>query len=263
MYKLIASDLDGTLLNDNKEISISDIESIHKIIDMGYFFCFSTGRPYRTCESFIKALDRDIPLILCNGAIIRTALSNKIIYENPLGYDLFIKICKKYNKVATPIIWADYELYSTRIDEFTDFYTNKLDYDPIVIEPTSLKDKNITKMILLGEHDVLLKIQKEASKLFNDVHFFFSNKCLLEVAKVDVSKDKGLKILAGSLGIGIDECIAVGDEENDLSMLKVAGLPIAVKNSKDSLKEVASYVTTSTNNESPITEIIDKFIFNK
>ena len=84
----------------------------------------------------------------------------------------------------------------------------------------------------------------------------------LEISGEGISKGIGLNILADHYGVSIEECIAIGNDENDISMIQCAGLGVAVQNARDSIKEVADFVTERDNNNGAIGEVIEKFILN-
>ena len=81
MYKLIAVDMDGTLLNDNKEITKPTLFAIHELIKKGYIFCISTGRPYYGVKPYCDLINGDIPLIIYNGAVVRFSQSQKEVFS--------------------------------------------------------------------------------------------------------------------------------------------------------------------------------------
>ena len=105
-YKLIAVDMDGTLLNDNKEINVNTLAGINGMIKKGYVFCLSTGRPYLGVKKYCDLIEGDIPLILYNGAIVTFSKSNNVLLKCNLSIDQSKQILDIINSFnGTFIFW--------------------------------------------------------------------------------------------------------------------------------------------------------------
>ena len=263
MYRLIVSDLDETLLNSSKNVSQKDIDSINSL--QGVRFVVSTGRGYDSISGTLKQIGQynkqDTYSITFNGGLIIENKNNRILYEKGLDFDDVKKVFelgKKYDvcmHVYIKGVSYTYRLY----DNERKYITGVLDYVEID-DIDFLKDVTIMK-ILYGNEDFkyLENIRREIN-LENEFEICYSANRYLEFNPKGINKGSGLMKLADILGIDITECIAIGDSSNDLSMIKTAGLGVAVSNAVDLIKQNADIVLESDHNNSPISEVIKRFI---
>ena len=131
-------------------------------------------------------------------------------------------------------------------------------FTPIII------GKEIVKAIYMNtDYDYLKKIQAQITDLTGDMDVSFSSNRYMEFNRKGVSKGKGLHKLADLLGVDIKDTIAIGDNYNDLSMIKEAGLGIGVANTVEAMKKECDYITKADCDHSAIAEVINRFIFNE
>lgn len=264
---MIACDLDGTLLEHNKKISKANKEAIKAYRDKGYKFVIATGRGNNCLDKFVNELeinhlDNEYMIVL-NGALI-TDTNGNIIIEHPIEFDNVLKaldIFKKYD--AGFEVYTMDKCYSYNSSFYRKVFTKVVFKIDELTEDVlySLKDQNIYKMgVLSNNYDYLKKIEKEIPQDFKDLfEITYSGGCYLEMNKKGVSKGQGLLDLANYLGYKKEETLAIGDSANDIKMIEMAGLGIAVKNAEAEVKEVAKYITNNDNMHSAIKEVIDKF----
>lgn len=261
MYKLLLLDLDDTLLDSKGKISEENINAIRAASEKGCHVVICSGRSNMSLKKFNDQLKINDYTIGYNGGIIYK--DDNIItchyIDKKLVHDI-ISHCKNYN---TGILM--YQHGEAWIDDYNIY--NKQYCERSVLTPHIVDDlldnltDEINKVILLGLRHDLDKVIKELPKdIFERCCTFFSHEYLFEFNPLNVTKGTALKELADILDIPVSETIAVGDNENDLPMIKEAGLGIAVKNAIPILKENAGYVTENDCNNSPISEIINKFI---
>ena len=273
-YKLVVSDLDGTLLV-NSHLPEFNLNSIKKIREKGVKFCIATGRTIQSTRYILKELDsynkENEYSILFNGCTIIENKDNKILYFKGIEYEIankLFEIGKKYNvmllvyTIDACYVWKSYENEVKRqekLDEKLTFMTDlNIDF---------IKEKKIpvTKIIFGSEDNkYLLEIKKELDKIFkDDVSVSFSSEVYLEINSNNVNKGIALEWLSNYLKININETIAIGDNNNDLSMIEKAGLGICVKNAIDNIKSKAKYVTEKKFDEGAVKEVLDKFILSE
>ncbi len=273
-YKLVVSDLDGTLLV-NSHLPEFNLNSIKKIREKGVKFCIATGRTIQSTRYILKELDsynkENEYSILFNGCTIIENKDNKILYFKGIEYEIANKIFeigKKYNvmllvyTIDACYVWKSYENEVKRqekLDEKLTFMTDlNIDF---------IKEKKIpvTKIIFGSEDNkYLLEIKKELDKIFkDDISISFSSEVYLEINSNNVNKGIALEWLSNYLKININETIAIGDNNNDLSMIEKAGLGICVKNAIDNIKSKAKYVTEKKFDEGAVKEVLDKFILSE
>jgi Cof subfamily protein (haloacid dehalogenase superfamily) len=255
-YKLIVTDMDGTLLSDHKEIPKENKEALKKAKKIGIKVAIATGRIYTSARYYSNLLELDTPIIACNGAIIREEKTNNTLYENTIHQDDCKKvanICEKFGMY--------YHFYNDR-----GFYCKELKYsslkyskwnetqteenrlniqimdDPIeYIENTD----NILKFVVIDDDlDKLNKVKNELKKIDNiEVSKSWHNN--IEVMNKGVSKGEAVKKLAEYFGVKQEEIITFGDNFNDLSMIEYAGMGVAMGNSEDKVKKQANFITDS------------------
>lgn len=267
-YKLIALDMDGTLLNGELQLSNRTKDAINAVNKKGVNVVLSTGRMLSSAQVYARELELDNYIIASNGAVIVDGSEN-IIYSKNINLDkleVIMDIGKFYD-----VYYHFYDsntLYTDNyVKEIVDFYNNRdsrIDYKVIrdtkeIYEIDNLKaykfifiDNDINKLDRIKEDLVEIPEITITKSWINNV----------EVMDKDTSKGLGLKFLCNKLNISKEEVIAVGDNENDLSMIKYAGLGVAMGNAEEKIKKQADFITTS-NNEDGVAEVIDKFILKR
>jgi len=261
-YKLIAADIDGTLVNSKREITPKTKEKIHEAIERGVIFTICSGRPVQGVQLITKQLEADIPVITYNGAMVITGESRKIIYSCTMRREDAIQVEKLGRERNTTIaVWADNQLYVNRMDERAAKYSELSGTPPIKYENIEeLIGKGINKILWYDEVERINEFQKELQgKLSSTVNFHTSQPFFLEFVDVNASKAIALEKLGEYYGIKREEMIAIGDGFNDLSMIEYAGLGVAMENAPSEIKEAADFVTLS-NEDDGVAYVIEKFI---
>lgn len=265
MYKLIAMDLDGTLLNDNKEISRENLEFIHRAIGKGYEIVIATGRRYWSAKKLVKMIDSHITILANNGNIVKNSINDKTIIAKYLDKEDFRNIVLDGKKRdLQPIIHLDGYDYGYDIaveyDEDYPGYYNILDNTDRYKRIDSFEDikEGILAVVYLGRTRELNDFYREIIHKYPNVYnaHVLENMVTVE-AFLEVMNPKGTKWLslveyASTLGIRPEEIITIGDNNNDTSMIRGAGLGIAMINGSQSLKTIADRVSLKDNNESGV-----------
>lgn len=262
IYKLMAVDIDGTLLNDRGELTENTKKAIRQGVEKGLIFTIATGRPIQGVEGLNKALDLDLPFIIYNGAMVVLGRSRKVLYEQKLSEkdagDI-IKLGEKYG--TTIMVWKNNGLYVPKLNERVEKYKSISGVEPVLAENTrQLAEKGVTKILWSDEVEKIEQYNREVGKHLSDnVNFHPSRPYFLEFVDINASKAIAMERLGEYYGIDRSEMIAVGDGYNDLSMIEYAGLGVAMANSPDYVKEKADYITLS-NEEDGVAHVINKFI---
>lgn len=273
MYKLIVSDLDETLLNDDKIVSSKNRQAIQKARELGVKFVPATGRGYKSIQGTLKELGldglEDEYVISFNSGAITENKDNKLLEYNALDFDTVDQLFKKsleYDNLCSHIYTKDKVYVYNLTDNEKDYLNGRMVVEEF-FEPSIdfLKDDKIVKILYVDtDFDYLESIADSIEpKLKDNLDISYSAGRYLEFNKKGVNKGAGLESLAKRLGIDINDTIAIGDNYNDLTMIEKAGLGVGVKNSADIIKEKADYITQATNNEDAVSEIINKFILDK
>lgn len=260
MYKVIFSDLDGTLLDKDKNIPQKNLEAIKKAKDKGIKFVVCTGRlPF--CYKMFKdkldlseAVSTNGAVVYSNGEIIKSKYLSKDIARKVLDYGI------SHNEYQR-IFGVDY-LYLLHIEKGgSDAYFYKDSKGVSDKEAIQLvNDIDIYKFGFYDDREHLEEIRKDLEAMNLDVDVVYSGANLLEVLVKNQNKGQGIIDYCRYNNIDISETIGIGDEENDMPMLKTVGLACCPKNALKEIKDKCGYVTSVDNNEGAIAEIIEKYI---
>ena len=271
-YKALFTDFDGTLYSDNFTVSEKDIAAINEYTKAGGKFFISTGRLFDSIYPHLKAMNVDSDLIIVSqGAEVYDVNTGKPFFRDlipiPLANRVFdyIDIALKKYKEFTALMYIDNEVYF--IDKLPEY--RKVFCDILKIEPHILKgslreyldkvQKNPSKILIMTPEENIEDFIKNGIEYLNgDAVFCESRKFLVEIMQSGTNKGTAVKYVADKLGIDMDDVICVGDSDNDLSMIKVAGLGVATANALDRVKKYADYIAPSCN-DSPIADIIYKY----
>ena len=270
-YKLIASDLDGTLLSDNAEVSKENFDAIKKITDSGVLFVPVTGRAMYEMPSSVVECDDIRYIVSSNGAVIYDKVTDEKITHcfTVERFREIFQLLKNYQVTMT--IHYDQKSITPAdkvSDEAFDYYcvndyyrkhirtTNEMmdDFDEFFSQ-----DREAEMLSIFFRHEEELQECYKALEAMGDVDITASTKGNLEIIRKGALKGAALIKLANKLSIPLSEVIAVGDSRNDLSMLNEAGLALATSNALDVLKEASDAVICS-NNENIALHINDNYI---
>ncbi|WP_110955384.1 Cof-type HAD-IIB family hydrolase [Anaerosinus massiliensis] len=263
--KLFVTDLDGTLLNKNHEVSEENKTAIREIAAKGITVTIATGRMYASTLPYAKQLGVDAPIITYNGALIKT-VSGEVLFERYLDPAVVAEIydyCKEQGWYIQS--YADDVLYFREHDEKAKSYEFLAG-----LKGVALGDKlyevidKVPKMLIItkdgAESDAVVASLRERFK--NSIFATKSNPEYVEIVNPNVNKAVALDILMKKLHLTKEEVMAIGDSDNDLPILKTAGFSIAMGNARDHVKAIVSAVTTDCEH-SGVAAAIHQYILNK
>ena len=268
MYKLIALDIDGTLLNSKKEVTKEVFDAIQMAKKKGVKVVLSTGRPLPGVQSLLKELklnNEENYVVTFNGGLVQEISSQDVISNIEMSYEdfniIYNELSKKHNvkiHINTPdsvvVPYKDAPKYS--------IHEANLNNIPVICMDESEINEDLTfcKVMLIDEPEIIDNIITKIPKEFHDKYTIVrSAPFFLEFLNKKVNKGSGLQALCNKLNIDPCEVIAVGDEENDRHMIEFAGLGVAMGNARDSIKEIANYITDSNDNHG-VAKVISEFI---
>lgn len=263
MYKLIAFDLDGTLLNDEKTVNRRNLQVIRKLQEDGIEIVIATGRGYMSAKNLIRDIEGDLICIGNNGTIVRNLKDNKLIDAKHMEIEDIIKLVKIGDRFKLdPIIHINEfdNGYDVMIRELENRSTNKVRLSTSDLRMRQVGEfgkDNLTTALQIAYFDRkkdLTRMHEETFKMgkgrFNS-HILTnvdSAEAILEYLPMNVSKWSTLKDYAKSQGISPKEIISFGDDNNDKEMLTMSGLGIAMKNANNTIKSISDIVTEEDNN---------------
>ncbi|MGX7198607.1 sugar-phosphatase [Enterococcus nangangensis] len=266
--QLVTIDIDGTLLNDRREVLPRVKTAIQKAQQLGVKIVLCTGRPITGVQNLLKELAISGPeqyVVTYNGSLVQTAEGQTLV-SHALTYDDYLEIEMTSRKIPVPLhvhLGNPARLISTKrdINPYT-VHESFLVSVPLAYrapEEITPADK-IIKMMYIDEAP-----QLEAALKHLPPHFYEKYTCVrsapffFEILNKKASKGQALMDLANQLNIPLSATMAIGDNENDLSMIETAGLGVAMGNGIDLVKEQADFITTS-NEEAGVAYALEKFV---
>lgn len=272
MIKLIGIDMDGTLLDKNRLISLENIEAINLAKEQKITSVMATGRPL--CKTMIDYYNlvgltgKNNFLVACNGAVIYDMENYKIVSSKYItGKDVkrIDKFVKKFPNVSSHVYHHNKEM-KVMYEKLTKYTALEEIVNEIKLEKCLYQDFNdndqIIKYMVVGEEQYLDELVKKIPKeLHESYNILRSETYFLEFVDKNVNKYFGLQIVASLLGIKEEEIMAIGDALNDLHMIEDAEIGVAMGNATPEIKAVAKYITKS-NNESGVAYAINKWAIN-
>ena len=252
--KLIALDIDGTLINSKMEVLPSSVEVLNRAAQQGINIVLSTGRPEPECDEMLKALPCIDYINGCTGARVVEVKTGRVIagtymstkeakqlYRLLRDLDLMVcvldpdlavyhaeaKVLERLFAEAPPHVVAHFKKYYVAVDDMEAYLDGRDQIIKIYMPCFTQQALEESKCRLAGEPYVVLQC----------------GPCDVEICPADTDKGTGLAMLAQALGFTADEVMAIGDSENDLGMLRYAGLPVVMGNGSDAAKALAKYIT--------------------
>ena len=258
-YKLIATDMDGTLLTSASEISPKNAEAIRSAVNAGIKVVLATGRPIQGVRKYIAKLGLCGPVITYNGAVIADSATEEILYEvsmNRADAELSLKLGTEYD--TTMCIWSRGQLYTNKLNDRAYDYMKISGVEPILVTDfAGILDRGITKILWYDDVEMIGQMPAEmATKGFRETEFCLSRPFFLEFFSSKASKANAIAKLCEMYDITPAEVVAFGDAPNDLSMIEFAGLGVAMGNALPEVKDVADMVT-ATNDEDGVAVVIE------
>lgn len=262
---MIFLDLDDTLLMDDLTVSDVNKNSIKKAMERGIKVVLCTGRIIFGVERYIEELSlfNDNGYVICqNGGTIYNAKTKELLMEKTFDSKLYapvVKIARKFNISIQG--FRDKSMYAETITERIIEYSSKMNVPITHVEDLTVSKEPFSKLLLNGEHEELVKAKLQIDLEINgSINCFFSKPHFLEFSELTATKGTTMLELASMLGVDKDEVIAMGDSYNDIHMIQMAGLGVAVANAEEEVKSYADYITINTNETHAVSEVIEKFM---
>lgn len=263
-YRLVAVDLDDTLLDSALEVSPRTVRALARAREKEVVVTLATGRMFRSAAPIARRLGIDAPIITYQGALVKhpftgaellhQALPNKTarsVIECLLGYGLHINV------------YLDDRLCMEKLTEAGDRYARLSRVEAHVVGdlPTFLGERDPTKVLAIASEAEILRVMAEMIAVFPGelVHITRSKPYFLEFSHPAATKGLALRHLAEHCGVPREAVMAVGDGYNDLDMIEYAGLGVMMANAREEVKRYADYVTGS-NDADGVAEAVERFV---
>lgn len=262
--RLVAMDLDDTLLRDDWTISPRVVKAIQKAREQGVKMTIATGRMPISARPYVEQLGVDIPVITYHGAMVQQALSGEILFRRVIPSSLAAEIVRDVSQRGFYVqVYLKDRVVTTQLNRQSQEY---IKISSVCIEEADLsillsqEPEGVEKILLIGKETELDQLAPVLGECYGKkVHVTKSKPIFLEMIDRKVNKGVALAALAEKLGIAQKDVMAIGDSFNDLEMIKYAGLGVAMGNARREIKEQANAVTAS-NEEDGVAEAIEQYI---
>lgn len=264
-YRMIFSDMDGTLLKNATEISEKNVEMIGKAVACGIDFVICTGRGVYGVEKFLDQLHlmgRPGYVICQNGAAVYRLEDMQMILKHSFSADVLRPVVETARRMGVEVyLYDDRTFLTEKVTREVQDYCRVMHADMRVLPDGLAYDGHFTKCLLSGSAEHLKAVRAAVEPLVKqELNCFYSGPEYLEFVKKGVSKGNALRETAQNAGVPLSQVIAIGDSDNDLSMIQVAGLGIAVANGQAHVKAAADYITETTCQQDAVADVIQRFI---
>lgn len=266
--RLIALDLDDTLLNEEREITEKNLEALKECAQKGIYIVLCSGRAEDAILPFIKKIgigekEKGRYLIAINGCSIFDLHTREQVFCKKVESDILVRT----NEIA-----EEWGLRSEVYTPDTIYYQEETKWTRLDVDLCGLKGKVVpdykefikqgfTKMLVPGQPELLLKLQDVLRKEFGDRAVIFTSKpYFLEILPPNCGKGEAVNFLAEKIGLPSDTTMAFGDSMNDESMIRLCKYGVCMKNGLDAIKEISDFVTDYDNNNDGIADFLRKYV---
>lgn len=261
---MIATDLDGTFLDNDQNIPKENMQAVDWLRKNGYIFIIMTGRSQEHAEQYLKMTDYKELCGIFQGAVVLDAATGNIVSQNALDTDTALSIYHDAVSLGLNVqAYKDNHVWVEKYDENIAF-EEKVSRHKIGIckdlEALIASNDNI-KLLINTSEALTQKYFTYFRDKYPELSVATSGPRFTEFTRRDAHKGTALDIIAKHYGVKPEEIMAFGDQLNDIPLLDYAGFGVAVANAKDELKKHAKYITSS-NSEAGFAKAIEKFIIN-
>lgn len=265
--KIIALDLDDTLLRADLTISNRTVEVLQKCMDQGVLVVLASGRAPHAMFRYAQRIGIDrVPsyIVANNGSQVLASDTKKTIFEHFLPVNVGIEAFRL--TIDAGLSCHSYEetcIHVSRETQYSDRDYQLSGLKPIVPDDFEQIIRNgIYKLVIPGHPEFIVPIESEFKIIFKDrATVFVSKPYFMEILPLNAGKGEALKEIAESLlNIQQEDVMAFGDSMNDESLIRYAGMSVAMKNGRREIQKIARFITEETNDEDGIAEFIERMV---
>lgn len=263
--KLIAIDIDGTLITPDKRVTPYVKEALRYVESRGIMVTLITGRLYPTCKKYSLELNLSGPCVIYQGAMIIDPKTDEVLYEVRFSKDKALKIVRiaRERDLSLNVYMDQYTFYTEKPNKYSilDAELNEVEIQ-IVRDIEKIIEYDPLKLMFVDEAHIISKLEEEFSSQDGDLVAFTSLPQFLEIVNKKATKAEALRWIADKFNIKREEVMAIGDSHNDIPMIEWAGIGVAMGNADEKVKRVADFITLS-NREDGVAYAIEKLITKK
>ncbi len=263
-YFLI-TDLDGTLLTDDKRVLKEDKEAIDRFRECGGQFTIATGRTLQAAERFLTQLEIDIPAVMYNGSLIYDIKEKKPLYTFELekgAKEIAVTILNKFENTGCEVLRLD-NIYVVCNNEYERRHVELCQVKPAYVDINDMEEIGWHKVLFADSPERITEIADFVKDKELPVDFVRSDRCYFEILPKGSSKGTALKEYIKLMHLESKKVIAAGDYNNDIEMLSAADIGVAPMNAQPEVKKAADIVLERSSNEGAVSELIEKIFTGK
>ena len=261
MVRLVAVDLDGTLLDSNRSISEENVRAVMEARENGVMVVIATGRMHCTAVSATAPIGDDLPIASYNGALLNMTARGPELWRIPVPPSEGGRIARLlFEKGIAFHAYFDDQMYAPRMSQYTAEYEAKYGARSMILEDIDEygRRESLKYLVLVAPEELDAVEPVVRSVAGESLTVMRSQPGLLEIISSRASKGQALRHLADHFGISISETMAIGDSENDIDMFSTAGIAVAMGNAPEYVKAASGFVTGS-NDESGVAMAFRRF----
>lgn len=261
MIKMIATDIDGTIIKKGKDFTPNVKNCIQTLTQKGIKVILVTGRMHSATLPVAKILGLNTPIISYQGGLVKE-FEGKTLYQENLNSDYAKEIIEWARKKDIHInLYLDDKLYVEQDNDIIKDYTEGKFVDYTVCNFDNLEINNVNKILAIDPNNAELVTSwvEELKNLYPDLYIVKSTPYFCEIGSNKAKKSLGLKFLCQHLGIKREEVLTIGDQNNDIDLIEYGGIGVAMGNGTTELKNCADYITDSVENDGFV-KAIEKFV---
>ncbi len=262
MIKMVVTDIDGTIYSPENGISTKVKECMQNLIKEGIYVAIATGRTYGSAKSVADKIGIKCPLICYQGGLINSYEGEilDVKYLNPDIAREIITDCRKRNIHLN--VYIEDTLYVEDDDQYIKDYIGDKGIDYFKVNSFDELDFSKLNKLLAIKYDVnfINSFIEELRRKYPQIYVVKSFDYFCEIANKEATKGNAIKFLAKKLGFTEKEVMAIGDQNNDIEMVKTAGIGVAMANGTDEIKAEADYITDTVQNDGFV-KAINKFVW--
>ncbi|MDR2501336.1 MAG: HAD family hydrolase [Treponema sp.] len=264
--RMLALDLDDTLLRSDLTISFHTRNTIKRAENAGIAVVLASGRAPAAMEQFARLLGmhkRPGYLICNNGTIIQESQTGTIVYETRIPPETALTAFDLADAEGFPLqLYENDVMYVSRSNEFADYDQKLTGLRQVVVDNfRAMVEAGCSKLLIPGDPMILKPLEKLLrAYIGNEATLFTSKPYFLEILPPHTDKGSALAMVAQKLSLNREEVLAIGDSMNDEAMLRWAGIGVAMANGDERIKNIAAMVTDKTNDDDGIADLIEQYI---
>lgn len=261
MIKLVATDIDGTILIPEGNFTQGVKDCVKKLCKKGIKVALVTGRMNAAAKLIAQDLGLDTPVVSYQGGLVTH--NDEILYERYLTKDQTERILSWAKKENIHInLYNNDILYSEKDCYEVQRYCNNLHTHFEIKSFGEIKKNKINKLLAINysEPEKIDKYEKELPLIFPDLYIVKSTPHFLEFSNKEASKSCAVRFLQKHWGLKQEEILTIGDQNNDIELLKAGGIKVAMGNATEELKKQADYITDTVHNDGFV-KAMEKYCF--